>query len=299
MPSLTRRGTLAPFPRVLVAAATLLARGARADSCGTADLLDAYPPDGAKSVPTNAVLTAHYAPNAQYDGETVTLKHGDAPKENVDAVFDETQGLLSVTPVVPLVAGDTYEIAWPGLRGIDTASRGKGETVTLTASAVVDRAAPIFDGLRSITWDVRRERDDCTGSLEDRFAFDLTPGQATDDAGTESLELVVFQTKGPRVDATGAREQIQISPFPAAGKSVEVDLPIGDAEGNVCFAALVRDLVGNVSSADREVCTATTAPPFFYGCSVSRPGTAHASLGRLAPFLLALASFALRRRTAT
>jgi hypothetical protein len=267
---------------------------ARADACATADLLDAFPPNAATSVPTNATLTAHYATNAQFDGETVTLKHGSAPKETVDAVFDETQGLLSVTPVVPLVPGDTYVVAWPGLRGIDSASRGKGETVTFTAGDGPDDSAPVFDGLMRVSWDAQRERDDCTSSLEDRFAFDLEAGKATDDSGTESLALVIFQTKGPRVDQSGTREQVQTSPLPKKGETVRVNLPIADAEGNVCFAALVRDLTGKVSSADREACTHTTAPPFFYGCSVARGAAGGAPLGLGAPLLFALSLLARR-----
>jgi len=40
------------------------------------------------------------------------------------------------------------------------------------------------------------------------------------------------------------------------------------------FAALVRDSLGRISAgADREVCTTTVRPPFFYGCSVVQGGT--------------------------
>jgi hypothetical protein len=289
--------TRAPLAHgALVAALTLFAGGrARAEPCGNADLLDTFPPDQSTRVATNAVLTAHYATNAQYGGENVTLTHGSAPPETVDAVFDETQGLLSVTPVVPLVPGDTYVIEWPALRGIDTASRGKGAKVKLTAGDAPDVDAPVFDGLTKVDWDVQRERDECTNSLEDRFSFDLTPGTATDDSGTGALALVVFQTKGPRVDRAGAREQVQISPLPKPGNAVRVDLPIGDAEGRVCFAALVRDLTGKVSSADREACAHTTAPPFFYGCGVSSLPAGTGLRSSVAPIVLAL-SLLVRRR---
>jgi hypothetical protein len=297
VPSVTARMPLRGA--IVVALGLSVAVAARADDCATADLLDTFPPDAGTGVPTDAVLTAHYAPNAQYGGETVTLQHGTAPKETVDAVFDETQGLLSVTPVVPLVSGDRYAIEWPGLRGIDTASIGTGATVTFRVGDGPDVSAPIFAGLTKVRWDVKRERDECTSSFEDRFVFDLTPGAATDDAGTRNLALVVFQTKGPRVDQSGTREQVQISPLPKPGEAVRVALPIADAEGDVCFAALVRDLTGKVSSADREACTHTTAPPFFYGCSVARASSVRWPPGLAASLAFALSLLARRRHRRT
>jgi hypothetical protein len=40
--------------------------------------------------------------------------------------------------------------------------------------------------------------------------------------------------------------------------------------GRICFAALVRDLTGKISTGgEREVCADVTRPPFFNGCAVA------------------------------
>ena len=48
---------------------------AHANPCGDPDFVDAYPADQATNVPTNATLSAHYAANAEYLNDTVTLDH--------------------------------------------------------------------------------------------------------------------------------------------------------------------------------------------------------------------------------
>ena len=132
------------------------------------------------------------------------------------ATFDDTQGQLQVTPPEPLVANDSYVISWPALRGIDTATLGSSEVVHFTAGSGADTAAPEFEGLTHISWDVRRERDTCTDDIENRFSFDLTPGTATDDFGTASLAIVVFQTKGPNIGVTDPPLQVTVAPFPGS-----------------------------------------------------------------------------------
>jgi MYXO-CTERM domain-containing protein len=268
----------------------------RAASCGKPDLQDAFPADKAEGVPTNAVLSAHYSPTAEYLGETVTLEHVGVGKDTVTATFRDTEGMLRVEPPAPLVEGDRYVISWPRLRGLDTASLGRGADVAFKVGPGADTVAPSFDGLTGIKWDVVRTRDECTDGLEDRFRFDLTPGKATDDSDSGSLALVVFQTQGPAIDQSAAPKPVLTAPFPSPGGSVSVDLTVPEATGKVCFAALVQDLTGKPSAgADKEVCAKTTAPPFFYGCRFASapPG------GKGGPFLgfaaLALALSARRR----
>ena len=143
--------------------------------------------------------------------------------------------------------------------------------MSFTVSGVIDSAPPTFDGLSSVEWDVTRERDECTDSLEDRFAFDLGLGKANDDGGRSSLALVVYQTRGPRISEHDPPVQVQIAPIPAKGHPVRVTRSVDDATGLVCFAAMTRDLTGAASGgADQDVCTTTVPPPFFYGCAVAR-----------------------------
>jgi hypothetical protein len=98
----------------------------------------------------------------------------------------------------------------------------------------------------------------------------------------ESLTLLVFQTKGPNVDPA-APEPVRVSRMPS-GSSVRVVRALDDSIGDVCFAAIARDLTGKASaSGSRETCVTTVAPPFFEGCSAtparrSGSGLAFASL---------------------
>jgi hypothetical protein len=261
------------------------------DQCGRPDLLDTYPADGAAGVPTNATLTAHYAANAEYTGQPVKVSRNGAAAETPTASFDDTQGLLTITPA--LTAGD-YSVAWPSLHGLGTSSAGSRATVSFTVGDSPDEAAPTFDGLAAISWDVERRHDSCTGSVEERFYFDLTPGSAFDDFGAEKLALTVFQTRGPGTTTGGAAVQVLIAPLPEHG-TVRVERSIGDGLGEVCFAALVKDLAGHASGgADREVCTKTIPPPFFYGCQLTPPRDTPLGAASV-PSVLALV-FVLRRR---
>jgi hypothetical protein len=256
---------------LLVALASFVSGPAFAAPCGAADFTEAFPADGAKGVPSNATLSAHYAATATYDGEEISLEHGGADTESLIGDFDAAEGLLGVTPSAPLVAGDTYTLKWPRLRAVGGGSRGRGATVSFTAGDVTDVAPPDFDGLTALAWDVRREHDDCTDSLEDRFAFDLSLGPASDDGGRALLTLVVFQSRGPQIAAKDGPVKVLTTALPAKGAAARVERALEDATGHVCFAALVRDLTGAVSAgADREVCATTVAPPFFYGCGISR-----------------------------
>jgi hypothetical protein len=75
-----------------------------------------------------------------------------------------------------------------------------------------------------------------------------------------------------------------VFPLPEDEKPVRVKLSVTSATGDVCFAAQVEDLKPGCSEddpacvlnfspgADKEICTTTTAPPFFYGCALEPPG---------------------------
>jgi hypothetical protein len=264
-----------------------LALPAQATTCVKPDLIDTFPPDGAKRVPPNAKLTAHYEATAEYLDEDVRLVRGEsAPDggadqgESVPVTFSRDEGLLTVEPPNALIPGEHYVIKWPKLRGIGTASKGRGADVAFTVGTEEDLAAPSFEGLVDIGWDVRRASDDCTSSLEERFVFDVTPGRASDDSGTESLALIVFQTQGGDVGSDPSKP-VLTAPLPGSGESVRVERPIAGAKGHVCFAAHVKDLTGKVSTgngANKELCVKTTPPPFFYGCHFARrPGAGGAS----------------------
>jgi len=293
-----------------VIAGALLAAGvaapshARAAPCLRPDLAETLPPDGAQNVPTNATLFARYAISADYLGEEILFRHNgveDAiagtdsrceagsvtPWEATpgQACWSENEGLLSFVPPTPLVAGETYEVVWPKLRGIATATVGRGATVSFVAGAAEDAASPQFEGLVSIDWDIDREHDECTDSLEERFLFELEPGEASDDGGRESLLMLVYQTRGPNIGADDGPIQLMTRSLPEAGESVSLTRTFGTGLGKVCFAASTRDLTGKQSGgAEREVCVKTVEAPFFAGCALARRGTRGSS--GLAVFVL-------------
>jgi MYXO-CTERM domain-containing protein len=239
------------------------ASSARALPCNTPELLFTLPREGATGVPTDATLVAGYAVSADYAGEEVLLlPQGESPRP-VPASFDRAQRLLTIKPAEALLPGTTYSVRWPALRGVDTATPGIGREIRFTTGAGPDAEAPRFDGLGAITWEVIRERNGCNDEVEDRFAFDLELGLASDDAGRDALALRVFQ-----IGAT--TDQVLLRPLPAG--TARLELPVGLAIGRICFAAQVQDLTGKTSDARGESCVETTAPPFFRGCAAGGAG---------------------------
>jgi hypothetical protein len=281
---------------VVAAASAVAPETARADSCTSPDLIETIPGDGAQGVPPNATLSARYASIAQYLGEPVAIEHVGADTQAVTATFDAAEGILSVLPPSPLVPGDSYVVHWPGLRGLDTATLGAGADQHLQAGASDDVSAPTFAGLTGIAWDVTREKDDCTTAIDERYVFDLGLGAAADDASRDFLTLLVFQTAGPKI-TPGSPEPVLVQRIPPAGATARVSSVVDRVEGHVCFAAIVRDLTGQVSMGGGEACVDTVSPPFFYGCTagpVQGPGgPAGAAIAALAA---GIAIVAARRR---
>jgi hypothetical protein len=283
--------------RALGACASLvalaLARDARAQQCGRPDVLDTVPPDQATDVPPNASLTAHYDPSAEYLGEDVVLTPMGGVDEAVGATFDDTQGLLTYAPPEPLAPG-AYVITWPALRGLNAAALGTEAVVHFTVGTTDDTTPPVFDGLTGVTWDLERKNNSCTDSIEDRLVFELSLAPASDDGGRDGLRLVIFQTSGSGVDVDAGSVPVQTMAMPAVGKTAEVKLPVSDATGHVCFAAIARDLTGKISNGgSHAACVDTIAPPFFRGCAVA----ANATRGdRGVGLVLLAASLALARR---
>jgi hypothetical protein len=281
---------------VALAAVATAPATARAASCGKPDLVDMVPPDAATGVPLNARLGAHYAAAAEYLGEDVVLVHPDSSEEILAATWDATEQFLTVTPTAPLLANSQYEIRWPPLRGLNAAAPGLGGDAKFMTGAGDDLAPPSFVGVTGLTWDLERVTDECTDEQVERFVFDLSLGAASDDGGTTGLTLMLYQTKGPHVGDTP-------TPIPArawpqdgtqAGKQAQVRLATDVAVGEICFAGIVRDTTGAVSSSgDVEACVHTTDPPFFRGCSVARGGVRGGDLLASA----ALVALLLRRRT--
>lgn len=293
----------------LTAAVLCAATHARADQCTSSDIMYTLPANGATDVPSNATLVAQYPPDTAYVDEPVTFNGpnpggSDIPIDPVPSCadlspgnfcFSDSEALLKLMPPEDLVPGGNYTVKWPGLRGL-TASKGRGKTVTFTVGADPDVTPPTFQGLQGVSWDIDRSKDDCTNQEVDRFAFDLTPGDATDDFGKDLLTLVVDQTLGPNIPASAPPVQVARVRLPERGQTARVELSLDDGAGDVCFAAFVLDLVNGHAPSngnDKQVCTTTTRPPFFYGCGVAPFGGAR---GRAAPLALLLLSLAWRRR---
>lgn len=268
--------------QVTLALSALLAQHPAEAACNRPDIQFAVPPDGADGVPPNAKLFARYRSNAEYTGEEINLQQVGGSTQQLTGEWSSAETLLGVVP--SLEPGESYSIDWPRLRGVNSASLGKGKTVAFDVGSSLDEAPPEFGGLSGVSWDVDRERDDCTDSLEERYVFDFDLGPASDDGGRESLMVLLFQTKGPHVKGD-VPEPVSVQRMPRAGDTLRLTRTLDDGEGDVCFAAVARDLTGKVSaSGAKEVCVETVAPPFFNGCSATRSparGAALALLGLL------------------
>ena len=258
--------------------------------CGQPNVDHTFPPNGSESVAPNATLAAHYSAPADYVDESVTLT-GPTGDVAIDVFYDEAESMLRAQPRAELAEGH-HEIAWPALRGVAT-NRGLGLTAEFVVGSVRDEAAPRFSGLTRIEWDLSREEDPCTDSLEDRFWFELGLGSATDDLPPDLLAVVVFETRGGNTEQGSAPEQIAVVPFPEKNVVRVERRAIGDE--TVCFAAVMRDLTNRVSGGgDQEQCVETTAPPFFYGCSLALRATTTSS--GFVVVALSLLAAARRRR---
>ena len=79
---------------------------------------------------------------------------------------------------------------------------------------------------------------------------------------------------------------------------MRVGRALGDAEGSVCFSAIVRDLTGKFAGGDAPgVCTKTVPPPFFYGCGAARGAGSSDDTRAAATIALVAAVLVRRRRT--
>jgi hypothetical protein len=242
-------------------------------------------------VPPNALLSAHYSSPAFYDDEQVSLVDAGGNELGVSIAYDEADSMLRVTPTVPLDAG-YHELTWPGLRSLTGAGVGRGKTTSFFVQTAVDRTPPTFQGLTGIDWDLSRDRDPCLDKLDDRFKFELSLGAAGDDSGVELLAVQIFETRHPASNSEEP-ERVALRAFPEHGK-LEVRRP-ADKAGKTCFAAVLQDLLGNVSGGgEKEVCVETKKPPFFDGCSVVSAGGGSSSAG----LLWLMAALALIRRGA-
>lgn len=280
------------FALLALLASTLSSSVAAAEPCNRPDLKDTMPPNAALGVPTNAALHARYATSAEYLDEEIVLERvatGESETFSGSQVsWVSVEGVLSITPSTPLASSELYRVRWPGLRGIATASRGRGKDIEFETGATEDVELPVFDGISGLEWDVERETDPCTDAQEERYVFDVEVPDASDDGGRESLTLLVFQTRGPDVDPKSPRP-VLVSRLPAAGKTVRVSQTIDDGVGEVCFAGVVRDLTGKVSGGgNRERCVETVEPPFFYGCAIGRTAGQSGVAGWLLTLVLGL-----------
>ena len=89
--------------------------------------------------------------SADYLGEDVVLVHPDGREQVLEARFDPTEVLLSVTPTEPLVAGGAYVVRWPSLRGLNAATPGYGDEAHFTAGTADDTASPTLRGRHRTT----------------------------------------------------------------------------------------------------------------------------------------------------
>ena len=271
----------------------LVSTTALAAPCGRPDVDLTFPPNDAVDVPSNAQLSAHYASPALYDDEPVSLSDPEGNAVGILVSYDEAESTLRVSPEQPLQAG-AHQLVWPGLRSVSSGGVGRGSTTNFVVQEAPDNSPPSFPGLTGIDWDLSRDSDPCLDRLTDRFIFDLELGSASDDAGTNLLQILVFETVDPTAPDQTEPSKVALRALPGDG-TLEVRRP-ATKSGKTCFAAVVQDLVGNVSGGGEvEVCTKTKRPPFFDGCALS-PRAERGSLSQSSGWLWLLLALSWRRR---
>ena len=241
--SLTLRASLPAAAAGL--ALCLFVTGAKAAPCGRPDVDLTFPPNGATSVPNNALFAAHYASPALYNDEAVTLTDAAGNDVPLTVAYDDAESTLHATPEQPLGDG-SHQLAWPSLRGVSGGGLGRDRTISFFVQNTTDATPPSFAGLVDLDWDLARDRDPCLDRLDDRFVFRLKVGAASDDAGADLLALQLFQTQDPLAPDQTGPTKVGVRAWPQTGGSVEVRRPAGKA-GKTCFAAVAQDLLGNVS----------------------------------------------------
>ena len=100
-----------------------------------------------------------------------------APRRRASEVLDHAstprRACFDLRAVRPAAAGGDYEVRWPALRGLNVAAPGPGG-----GGAVHGRCTPTRSGAHvrgrswASSWDLEREQNDCTDSIEERFVFD-------------------------------------------------------------------------------------------------------------------------------
>lgn len=271
----------------------LASNPALAAPCGRPDVDLTFPPNDATRVPSNAQLSAHYASPALYDDEPVSLTDAEGNEIPITVSYDDAESMLRASPEQPLSTG-FHELVWPGLRSVSSGGVGRGSTTSFFVVDTPDSRPPSFEGLTEIDWDLARDSDPCLDRLQDRFVFDLKLGKASDEAGSELLQVLVFETVDPASPDETEPSKVALRALPENGR-LEVRRPASKA-GKTCFAAVVQDLVGNVSGGGEvEVCTKTKRPPFFDGCTLT-PSVETGSLSRSQGWIWLLLALALRRR---
>lgn len=276
-----------------VVVASAHAATVRAQDCALPDIEHAVPVDGALNVPTDAVLRARYAAAAEHRGEVVVLQREGEPEESVDSEWLPAERTLVARPG-ELVPGARYTLRWPALTSVDGDVLGVGAVVTFEVGAGPDRGPPTFEGVRELRWDAEKTHDDCVGSAEERYRFDLVVDGASDDSGPGTLQALVYQSAGPTLSEEDPPLLVAVGAMPAAGEELGVRLPRDQSIGEVCFVVVARDLADNLSPGGEETCVVTKHPPFFGGCAAAGDGGGGA--GWPVPALLLAAWLTLRRR---
>jgi len=167
---------------------------ARAQECAPPDVEHAVPSPGAVDVPTDAVLRARYPASAEYRGEVVVLQREGAPEERAESEWQPAERMLVATPAGALEPGGRYTVRWPALRTVDGEVLGAGLVVGFTVGDGPDRGPPVLEGVEELRWDALKSHDDCVGSAEERYLFDLELRGAFDDTGPGTLQALVFQS---------------------------------------------------------------------------------------------------------
>jgi len=250
-----------------------------------------FPGDGESGVPRNVVLRAEFPETRDPQGAPVwTVLDSTGGTIEGDADWD---GFSSTFTPESQLDERTYYSA-----RVTAQATGTFWDFDFTTGASTDNAAPSFRGVTGISFATRLQDwllPECSLARGDGFVFTLDLADASDDVTSDDdLSLYVFQTAGP---GSGGDDPVARMRLGDASR-VSLFRGIDDGEGEFCFRAEVRDLVGRFDGNSREECVDAVAGAVFDDvCS-----TAGASPGRGVPasipaILAVCAALLIRRRS--
>ncbi len=262
------------FTFALVAVISLLPTAVRAQCPDPVERILTFPADRANDVPVNVVLHVDFPVTQVPEGQP-TWRVLDSHAAEVEGTEGWDNLSATFTPVRDLDPRTPYYVR------VSVAATGQFLNFEFNTGTERDNSSPSFSGLSDLSWSHQTGDSllsNCSISSGDGIIYSLSFSEGSDDGPREGLCYEVYQTSGPGISGSTLVARVR---YP--GDELNLMLPAGEGEGDICFRVQARDLLGRVDGNGREQCVeAVLGAVFDDACSVSgaapRPGAATTSV---------------------